>query len=249
MYDTYSRIFTRLGLKFRAVFADTGAIGGSASHEFHVLADSGEDALAFSETSDYAANVELAEALSPGERAAPSEALRDIDTPTQKTCEDVAALMGIPLARTAKSIAIMGRDNDGKDQFVLALVRGDHMANEIKLAKLPGLAEYRLATEAEIADHLGSEPGFLGPLNAKKPIRVVADRSVAALADFVVGANRPGFHIAGVNWGRDLPEPEIATSATWSRAMPRRTARACWAWPAASRSATCSRWAASIPRR
>ncbi|HPW12918.1 MAG TPA: proline--tRNA ligase [Thermomonas sp.] len=210
MYDTYSRIFTRLGLKFRAVFADTGAIGGSASHEFHVLADSGEDALAFSETSDYAANVELAEAVSPGERPAPSEALRDIDTPTQKTCEDVAALMGIPLARTAKSIAIMGRDNDGKDQFVLALVRGDHMANEIKLAKLPGLAEYRLATEAEIADHLGSEPGFLGPLNAKKPIRVVADRSVAALADFVVGANRPGFHIAGVNWGRDLPEPEIA---------------------------------------
>ena len=210
MYDTYSRIFARLGLKFRAVFADTGAIGGSASHEFHVLADSGEDALAFSETSDYAANVELAEAVSPGERPAPSEALRDIDTPTQKTCEDVAALMGIPLARTAKSIAIMGRDNDGKDQFVLALVRGDHMANEIKLAKLPGLAEYRLATEAEIADHLGSEPGFLGPLNAKKPIRVVADRSVAALADFVVGANRPGFHIAGVNWGRDLPEPEIA---------------------------------------
>ena len=210
MYDTYSRIFARLGLKFRAVFADTGAIGGSASHEFHVLADSGEDALAFSETSDYAANVELAEAVSPGERPAPSEALRDIDTPTQKTCEDVAALMGIPLARTAKSIAIMGRDNDGKDQFVLALVRGDHMANEIKLAKLPGLAEYRLATEAEIADHLGSEPGFLGPLHAKKPIRVVADRSVAALADFVVGANRPGFHIAGVNWGRDLPEPEIA---------------------------------------
>jgi len=210
MYDTYSRIFTRLGLKFRAVFADTGAIGGSASHEFHVLADSGEDALAFSETSDYAANVELAEAVSPGERPAPSEALRDIDTPTQKTCEDVAALMGIPLARTAKSIAIMGRDGDGKDQFVLALVRGDHMANEIKLAKLPGLAEYRLATEAEIAEHLGSEPGFLGPLHAKKPIRVVADRSVAALADFVVGANRPGFHIAGVNWGRDLPEPEIA---------------------------------------
>ena len=210
MYDTYSRIFARLGLKFRAVFADTGAIGGSASHEFHVLADSGEDALAFSETSDYAANVELAEAVSPGERPAPSEALRDIGTPTQKTCEDVAALMGIPLARTAKSIAIIGRDGDGKDQFVLALVRGDHMVNEIKLAKLPGLAEYRLATEAEIADHLGSEPGFLGPLHAKKPIRVVADRSVAALADFVVGANRPGFHIAGVNWGRDLPEPEIA---------------------------------------
>ncbi len=216
MYDTYSRIFTRLGLKFRAVFADTGAIGGSASHEFHVLADSGEDALAYainengSETSDYAANVELAEAVSPGERAAASEALRDIDTPTQKTCEDVAALMGIPLQRTAKSVAIVGTDADGKEQFVLALVRGDHMVNEIKLAKLPGLADYRLATEAEIAEYLGSEPGFLGPLNAKKPIRVVADRSVAAMTDFVVGANRPGFHIAGVNWGRDLPEPETA---------------------------------------
>ena len=199
MYDTYSRIFTRLGLKFRAVFADTGAIGGSASHEFHVLADSGEDALAFSETSDYAANVELAEAVSPGDRAAASEALRDIDTPTQNTCEDVAALMGIPLQRTAKSVAIIGSDAEGKEEFVLAVVRGDHMVNEIKLAKLPGLVDYRLATEAEIAQYLGSEPGFLGPLNAKKPIRVVADRSVAALADFVVGANKPGFHIAGVN--------------------------------------------------
>ena len=210
MYDTYARIFTRLGLKFRAVAADTGAIGGSASHEFHVLADSGEDALAFSETSGYAANVELAEAVAPGERPGPSEALRDVATPTQKTCEDVAALMGIPLQRTAKSVAIVGTDADGKEQFVLALVRGDHMVNEIKLAKLPGLAEYRLATEAEIAEYLGSEPGFLGPLNARKPIRVVADRSVAALADFVVGANKPGFHIAGVNWGRDLPEPETA---------------------------------------
>ena len=210
MYDTYARIFTRLGLKFRAVAADTGAIGGSASHEFHVLADSGEDALAFSETSGYAANVELAEAVAPGERPGPSEALRDVATPTQKTCEDVAALMGIPLQRTAKSVALIGTDAEGRDQFVLALVRGDHMVNEIKLAKLPGLADYRLATEAEIAEFLGSEPGFLGPLNAKKPIRVIADRSVAALADFVVGANKPGFHLAGVNWGRDLPEPEIA---------------------------------------
>jgi len=210
MYDTYARIFTRLGLKFRAVAADTGAIGGSASHEFHVLAESGEDALAFSETSDYAANVELAEAVSPGERPAPAEQLRDIDTPTQKTCEDVAALMGIALTRTAKSIAIIGRDADGNDQFVLALVRGDHMVNEIKLAKLPGLADYRLASETEISEYLGSEPGFLGPLNPRQPIRIIADRSVAALSDFVVGANKPGFHIAGVNWGRDLAEPETA---------------------------------------
>ncbi|MBW8823983.1 MAG: proline--tRNA ligase [Xanthomonadales bacterium] len=208
MYDTYTRIFTRLGLKFRAVAADTGAIGGSASHEFQVLADSGEDATVFSDGSDYAANVELAEAVSPGPRGAATEALRDIDTPTQKTCEDVAALMGIPLQRTAKSVAIIGTDSDGNDQFVLALVRGDHMINEIKLAKLPGLGEYRLATEAEILDHLGSEPGFLGPLNASRPIRVIADRSVAAMSDFVVGANKPGFHIAGVNWGRDLAEPD-----------------------------------------
>ncbi|MCR6663431.1 MAG: proline--tRNA ligase [Luteimonas sp.] len=203
MYDAYTRIFTRLGLEFRAVNADTGAIGGSASHEFQVLAESGEDALVFSDASDYAANVELAEAVSPGERPAGAETLRKVDTPVQKTCEDVAALLGIALQRTVKSVAIMGEDG-----FVLALVRGDHVVNEIKLAKLPGLAEYRLATEAEILEHLGSEPGFLGPLNARKKIRVVADRSVAAMADFVVGANETGFHIAGVNWGRDLPEPD-----------------------------------------
>ena len=215
MYDTYSRIFTRLGLKFRAVFADTGAIGGSASHEFHVLADSGEDAIAYSDASDYAANVELAEAVSPGQRPAASESLREVETPAQKTCEDVATLMGIALQRTAKSVALMGVDADGNapdksGQFVLALVRGDHMVNEIKLAKLPGLADYRMATEAEILDYLGTEPGFLGPLNPAKPIRIIADRSVAAMADFVVGANKPGLHIAGVNWGRDLAEPEVA---------------------------------------
>ncbi|MBP6077271.1 MAG: proline--tRNA ligase [Xanthomonadales bacterium] len=206
MYATYARIFTRLGLKFRAVNADTGAIGGSASHEFHVLADSGEDAIAFSTGSDYAANVEMAEALAPAPRAAATESMRKIDTPTQKTCDDVAALMGIALTRTVKSVAIMTADN----AFVLALVRGDHVVNEIKLAKLAGLGDYRLATEAEILDHLGSEPGFLGPIAPRKTIRVVADRSVAAMSDFVVGANERGFHIAGVNWGRDLPEPEVA---------------------------------------
>lgn len=203
MYDTYTRIFTRLGLKFRAVAADTGAIGGSASHEFHVLADSGEDALAFSETSGYAANVELAEAVAPGARAGATEQLRKVDTPVEKTCEDVAALLGIALQRTVKSVALWGEDG-----FVLALVRGDHVVNEIKLAKLAGLADYRLATEAEIREHLGAEPGFLGPIGAKRPIRIVADRAVAAMADFVVGANESGFHLAGVNWGRDLPEPD-----------------------------------------
>ena len=203
MHATYTRIFTRLGLDFRAVLADSGAIGGDASQEFHVLADSGEDAIAFSTGSDYAANLETAQAALPAARAAPSEALRKVDTPTQKTCEDVAALLGIELARTAKSIAVMTEAG-----FVLALVRGDHAVNEVKLGKLAGLADYRMATEAEILEHLGSEPGFLGPINAQKTIRVVADREVAALADFVVGANEAGLHIAGVNWGRDLPEPE-----------------------------------------
>ncbi len=154
--------------------------------------------------SDYAANVELARAAEPGPRPAAAEAMRKVETPTQKTCEDVAELLGIPLARTAKSIAVMTEAG-----FVLALVRGDHAVNEIKLAKVPGLAGYRMASEAEILEFLGSEPGFLGPIGARKTIRIVADREVAALADFVVGANQNGFHIAGVNWGRDLPEPDI----------------------------------------
>jgi len=205
MKSAYSRIFTRLGLDFRMVQADSGAIGGDASQEFHVIADSGEDALVFSTGSDYAANMEAAIAAAPGERPAASEALRKVDTPTQKTCEAVAALLGLGLERTVKSIAIMSEGG-----FVLALVRGDHDVNEIKLGKVAGLQGYRMASEAEIATHLGSEPGFLGPLNPAQPIRIVADRDVAALADFVIGANEAGFHIAGVNWGRDLPEPEVA---------------------------------------
>jgi len=203
MHAAYTRIFTRLGLEFRAVQADSGAIGGDASQEFHVLAESGEDAIAFSTGSDYAANVEAAVAAAPAARAAAAEDLRKIDTPTQKTCEDVAALMGIALERTVKSIAVMTEGG-----FVLALVRGDHVVNEIKLAKVAGLGGYRLATEAEIAEHLGSEPGFLGPLRPRQAIRVVADRNVAAMSDFVVGANEVGYHLAGVNWGRDLEEPE-----------------------------------------
>ncbi len=206
MKAAYTRIFTRLGLEFRAVQADSGAIGGDASQEFHVIADSGEDALVFSTGSDYAANVEAAIAADPAPRGAAAEALRKVETPTQKTCEEVAALMGIALLRTVKSIAVM----TAGDEFVLALVRGDHDVNEIKLAKVPGLADYRMASEAEIADYLGSEPGFLGPLDPRKAIRIVADREVAAMADFVVGANEKGFHIAGVNWGRDLAEPEVA---------------------------------------
>lgn len=211
MYDAYTRIFTRLGLKFRAVNADTGAIGGSASHEFHVLAESGEDAIAFSDTSPYAANVELAEAVAPAApRPTAGEAMRKVATPTQKTCEAVAELLGLPLSRTVKSIAVMGDAKVlGGSGFVLALVRGDHAVNEIKLSKIAGLADYRLATEDEIRAHLGASPGFLGPVAPKAPITVIADRTVAAMADVVVGANEDGFHLAGVNFGRDLPEPAL----------------------------------------
>jgi prolyl-tRNA synthetase len=205
MYETYTRIFTRLGLKFRAVAADTGAIGGSGSHEFHVLADSGEDAIAFTSEGNYAANVELAEAAAPAHaRPAPAEAMVDVETPAQKTCEEVAALLGLPLERTVKSYAVVGEQG-----FVLVLVRGDHMVNEIKLAKIAGLGEYRLATDAEIIEHLGGPAGFIGPVKPAKAITVIADRSVAAMADFVVGANRAGYHTRGVNWGRDLPEPDL----------------------------------------
>ncbi len=204
MYDAYSRIFTRLGLQFRAVNADTGAIGGSASHEFHVLADSGEDAIAFSDGSDYAANTEMAEALAPGPRAAASAEMAKVVTPWQRTCEEVAKALDISLDKTVKSVAMIGEQG-----FVLALVRGDHMVNEVKLSKLPGLAEYRLATEAEILEYLGCEPGFLGPVKPLKAITIIADRSIAAMADLVVGANEKGFHLTGVNWGRDLPEPDL----------------------------------------
>ena len=205
MKAAYSRVFTRLGLEFRMVQADSGAIGGDASQEFHVIADSGEDALVFSTGSDYAANMEAAVAAEPAPRTAASEPMRRVETPAQKTCEEVAALLDMPLQRTVKSVALMTAEG-----FVLALVRGDHEVNEIKLEKVPGLAGQRFANEAEIADHLGSVPGFLGPVAPLKAIRVVADRDVAAMADFVVGANATGFHLAGVNWGRDLPEPEVA---------------------------------------
>lgn len=203
MRAAYIRIFTRLGLEFRAVQADSGAIGGDASQEFHVIAESGEDSLAFSTGSDYAANVETASAALPAPRPAAGETLQRVDTPTQKTCEDVAQLLGLPLQRTVKSIAVMTTAG-----FVLVLVRGDHAVNEIKLAKVAGMADYRLANESEIRQHLGSEPGFLGPVQPVQPIRIIADRDVATMADFVVGANAVGVHLTGVNWGRDLPEPE-----------------------------------------
>ncbi|TSA20028.1 MAG: proline--tRNA ligase [Betaproteobacteria bacterium] len=206
MYAAYSRIFTRLGLKFRAVAADTGAIGGSGSHEFHVLADSGEDGIAFCQASDYAANIEMAEAFAPAAaRAAPAEAMRAVDTPKQTTCEAVAALLGIELTRTVKLLAVMVGE-----KLVVVLVRGDHSLNEVKLGKVSGMADFRFATEAEIRAAFNCPPGFLGPVGLDRAqIRVIADHSVAALSDFVCGANKPKFHTAGVNWGRDLPEPDL----------------------------------------
>ncbi|HEY6821511.1 MAG TPA: proline--tRNA ligase, partial [Burkholderiales bacterium] len=203
MHDTYTRIFTRLGLRFRAVAADTGAIGGTGSHEFHVLADSGEDAIAFCPDSDYAANVELAEALPPeAKRRAPAEELKKIPTPGKTTCEDVAALLKIPLQQTVKAVALMH-----EAQFVLLLLRGDHTLNEVKASKVEGLSPFRFAAEAEIRANLHCKAGYIGPVRAGG-VRVIADRAVAVMSDFVCGANEEGFHLAGVNFGRDLPEPE-----------------------------------------
>ncbi|MDO9010408.1 MAG: proline--tRNA ligase [Gallionella sp.] len=205
MYETYSRIFTRLGLKFRAVAADTGAIGGSGSHEFHVLADSGEDGLAFCPNSDYAANVELAEAVAPATaRPAAAEAMNDVSTPSQTTCEDVAKLLGIPLQRTVKLLAVIAAE-----KLVILLIRGDHSLNEVKVGKLTGLADFRFAREDEIRAFFNCPPGFLGPVGIdRSQTRVIADRSVAVMGDFVAGSNKPKFHTAGINWGRDLPEPD-----------------------------------------
>jgi prolyl-tRNA synthetase len=201
MHDTYTRIFTRLGLKFRAVAADPGAIGGTGSHEFHVLADSGEDAIAFCPQSDYAANVELAEALAPGTRGAPKEEMKKVPTPGKKTCEEVAALLKTDLKKTVKSVLVM-RD----DRLHMLLVRGDHDLNEIKAQKAIGA--FRFATEKEIEGVLG-KAGYIGPVGANG-VAVLADRRVALMSDFVCGANQEGFHLTGVNWGRDLPEPQVA---------------------------------------
>lgn len=215
MYDTYCRIFTRLGLDFRPVQADTGSIGGTGSHEFHVLASSGEDDIAFSNTSDYAANIEMAEALAPtSPRAAAAETLQEMSTPTQTACADVAALLNIPVAKMVKAVATVAETQDDekapkKKHFILFLLRGDHDLNEIKAGKIEGCKDFRLATEAEIIEALGCKPGFIGPVGVSASVRVIADRTVAAMSDFVCGANKVGFHLSGVNFGRDLPEPSL----------------------------------------
>jgi prolyl-tRNA synthetase len=207
MFDTYARIFTRLGLEFRAVAADTGSIGGTGSHEFHVLADSGEDAIAYCPASGYAANVELAEALAPAApRAAAGAALARVATPGKKRCEDVAEFLGLPLTQTVKAIAVMRTPEGEADaRFALILLRGDHDLNELKTQKT--LGDFRFARDDEIVAALGCEPGYIGPVGIGG-IPVFADRSAAAMSDFVCGANAAGYHLTGVNFARDLPEPE-----------------------------------------
>ncbi len=216
MFAAYKRIFDRFGLQYRAVAADTGAIGGDASHEFQVIADTGEDAIVYCPTSDYAANIELAEALPlMATRAAAQQAMAKTPTPGKSTCEDVAALLGLPLTQTVKSLVLATDVKNAagditKSTVWLLLVRGDHSLNEIKAGKVEGLKDgFRFATVAEIEDHFGCKPGYLGPVGTKKPVKVVADRTVAAMSDFVCGANEVDFHITGVNWGRDLPEPDL----------------------------------------
>jgi prolyl-tRNA synthetase len=213
MFDAYTRIFTRFGLKFRAVAADNGAIGGSGSHEFHVIASTGEDALVYCPSSDYAANMEAAEALPLAQaRNAPAEALTKVATPGSVKCEQVAALLGVDLARTVKTIALtVELEADGKftRQNWMLLLRGDHELNEVKVGKVAGLAGYRFASEEEIQAVYGTVPGYLGPLGPREPVTIVADRTVANMSDFVCGANEEGYHLSGANWGRDLPEPAI----------------------------------------
>ncbi len=201
MYDCYTRIFTRLGLKFRAVAADTGAIGGTGSHEFHVLADSGEDAIAFCPTSDYAANIDLAEALAPAGNREPATKERDkVSTPGKKTITEVAEFLGVPPYKILKTLLVVTADGNRW----LVLLRGDHQLNEIKLSKVPQFSQFRFATEEEICA-INSRPGYLGPIN--RGLGMIIDRAAAVMSDFVCGADEAGLHYINVNFGRDLPEP------------------------------------------
>lgn len=225
MAQAYRAIFDRFGLRYRAVAADSGAIGGELSEEFQVIAATGEDAIIYSTdpSSDYAANIEKAQALPPQiPRPTPQQALQKIPTPGKSTCAEVAQLLGLPLSATVKSIVLatqtpstQGQGTtapavEGSTQIWLLLLRGDHDMNEVKVGKIPGLdQDFRFASEAEIVQHFGSKPGYLGPIGLRQPVRVVADREVAVMADWVCGANEEGFHIQGVNWGRDLPEPDL----------------------------------------
>ena len=211
MYDAYVAIFNRFGLQFRAVAADNGAIGGSGSHEFHVIADTGEDALVYCPNSDFAANMEAAEAVALNStRPAPSQSLVKTPTPGKAKCEDVAELLKLPLAQTVKSIVLAVDKEGAETEIWLLMLRGDHDLNEVKVSKVPGLSTFRFASESEIVEWFGTKPGYLGPIGTKKPVKVVADRTVANMADFVCGANDEDYHYTGANWGRDIPEPMVA---------------------------------------
>ena len=216
MAQAYRRIFDRFGLQYRAVAADSGAIGGDLSEEFQVMATTGEDAIVYCPSSDYAANMEKAQALPPQQaRPAAGQALAKTPTPGKSTCADVAMLLGLPLTQTVKSLVLATDtlNEQGevvKSQVWLLLLRGDHDMNEVKVGKLPGMeGGFRFATVAEIDNHFGCKPGYLGPVQLKQALKVVADLDVAVMADWVCGANTEDFHMTGVNWGRDLPEPDL----------------------------------------
>ncbi|MEY3180466.1 MAG: hypothetical protein RL614_938 [Pseudomonadota bacterium] len=211
MFDAYVRIFQRMGLQFRAVAADNGAIGGSGSQEFHVIADTGEDAIVYCPNSDYAANLEAAESIALiAQRAAPKESMQKVATPGQKRCEDVAQFLKMDLIRTIKSLVLAVDQETGPAKLFMVLLRGDHELNEIKVNKIAGLGAFRFATDAEIQVACGSPVGYLGPVGLPSSVQVIADRTVANMSDFVCGANAEGFHLTGVNWGRDVPEPLVA---------------------------------------
>ena len=214
MAQAYRRIFDRFGLRYRAVAADSGAIGGDLSEEFQVIAATGEDAIVYCPDSEYAANMEKAEALAPTQqRAAASQAMAKTPTPGKATCADVAELLGVPLATTVKSLVLATETTAADGATVVRiwlLLRGDHDMNEVKVGKLPGLDQgFRFATLAEIDAHFGCQPGYLGPVGLRQPVTIVADREVAVMHDWICGANAPDFHMTGVNWGRDLPEPDL----------------------------------------
>ena len=204
MYEAYSRIFTRMNLRFRAVRADTGSIGGNASQEFHVLAESGEDAIAFSDGDDYAANLEMAEALAPsGPRAAATAPLQEAVTPGVRTIAELTSFLKVEAAQCLKTLLVEGTDGG----VVALVVRGDHDLNAVKAQKLPGVvAPLKMASAEQVRAATGCEPGFIGPVGLK--LRLYADHAAAQAADFVCGANRRDLHLTGVNWSRDLPEPE-----------------------------------------
>ncbi len=215
MAQAYRRIFDRFGLRYRAVAADSGAIGGDLSEEFQVIAATGEDAIVYSPDGDYAANMEKAEALAPqGPRAVATQTMTKTATPGKSTCADVAGFLGVPLQQTVKSLVLATetKDDEGRrvgTQVWLLLLRGDHELNEVKANKLPGMEDgFRFATLEEIDAHFGCKPGYLGLINMRQSVRLVVDREVAVMSDWICGANELDYHMTGVNWGRDLPEPD-----------------------------------------